>query len=96
MSTLTTQAPGNPARCAAGILQAWRGNGMERLNANLASAAAIEPPDDPNECERDDRLSSIAADMQDMVASGRTARSAVCLNLLRHLAYQGQRAFYTP
>jgi hypothetical protein len=37
-----------------------RGNGMKRLNANLASAAAIEPPDDPNECERDDLLSSIA------------------------------------
>jgi hypothetical protein len=95
MSTLTTQTPGNPARCAAGILQAWRGNDVERLNANLASAAAIEPPDDPDECERAELLSSIAADMQDMIASGRTEGSGVCLNLLRHLACQRQRAFYT-
>jgi hypothetical protein len=95
MNTLTTYLPGDPARHAAEILQAWRGNDLVRLSANLASAAAIEPSDDPNECEQAELLSSIAADLQDMLASGRTAGAAVCLNLLRHLACQSRTAFYT-
>jgi hypothetical protein len=99
MSTLTAAIPGNAAQCAAGILQAWCGNHRERLNASLAMAAAAEPSGDPHECERADLLAGIAANMRDMLASGRTDGSAVFLNLLRHLA--GSRgpaapvAFYT-
>jgi hypothetical protein len=75
------------ARYAAGILQAWGGNDRERLKARLAGARALELAGDADECERGELLSGVAADMQDMLASGRTEGSAVCLNLLRHLAY---------
>jgi hypothetical protein len=95
MTRLATFTAGDPARQAAGILQAWRHNDMDRLSANLASAAAIEPPDGSHECELAELLSSIAADMQEMLASGRTEGSAVCLHLLRHLACQGQSSSYT-
>jgi hypothetical protein len=94
MTTPTTYLPGDAARHAAGILQAWRGNDSARLAANLASAAAIEPPDDPNERERADLLATIAADMREMLVSGRTNGAAVCLSLLRHLASQRHGAFY--
>ena len=95
MSTLTTHLTGDPARYAAGIIQAWRGDDRERLQASLAGAAAIELSGDPHECERAELLSGIAADMQDMLASGRTEGSAVCLSLLRHLACPRRTAFYT-
>jgi hypothetical protein len=58
-----------------------------RLAARLAGAAALELAGDADECERGELLSGVAADMQDMLASGRTEGSTVCLNLLRHLAY---------
>jgi hypothetical protein len=83
MGTLTT-------RYAAGILLAWRGNDRELLRASLAGAAALEPAGDSDERERGELLSGVAAEMQDMIASGTTEGSAVCLSLLRHLMGRGR------
>jgi hypothetical protein len=95
MSTLTTTLQCSPARYAAEILQAWRGKDLERLSTSLATAAAPELYGDALEGERAQLLSGIAAEMRDMLASGRTEGSAVCLNLLRHLACPRPVTFYT-
>jgi hypothetical protein len=81
-------------RHAAGILEAWRRSDRERVNATLAGAAAIELSGDAHACEQADLLRSIAAEMQNMLASGRTEVSHVCLNLLRHLACPRRMGFY--
>jgi hypothetical protein len=71
---------------AAGILHAWRENNLEQLNRELARAARLDPPMDAAEYERAELLGSIAMEMQDMVASGRTDGAGVYFTLLRHLA----------
>ena len=82
------------SRDAAGILHAWQSGDKERLNASLANAAGMELTGDSAERERTELLAGAAADLQDMLASGRTEGSPASLDLLRHLACPRQIAFY--
>jgi hypothetical protein len=75
-------------------LQAWQSGDRVRLNASLSGAAGMEPSGDSAERERSELLAGIAADLQDMLASGRTEGSPATLDLLRHLACPRQTAFY--
>jgi hypothetical protein len=88
-----TQTIGLPERYALEILQAWRSHDRERLSWNLARAAALELPGNRAEGERAEVLASVAAEMQEMAASGRTESEGVCLDLLLHLAHPEAGAY---
>lgn len=94
MATVTGELHNGATRRAAEILHAWRSADRERLQAALASAAAIELSGDATECERAELLLGIVADMREALASGRTEGAEVCRQLLRHLAGPRPMAFY--